>query len=247
MIETETDFSESNNLSIFELISENRGKDITKEINKFIKQGENINQSKDGISPLHLSIMLKDFKLTKFLLKNGADITIRNNSNQSSIELAKITRNTKIIDLVISKYNKKNQKDLFQEFLFEKSKNSEKRFALYAIKRRGQLNKIDEKSRLPLSYITKLSMLKFLLKCQSNIESKNSVIINIINSSNCTIEVLRMINFLFKKHFINKFTKNNFGRNSFLTAANKGQTNVVESLLKFEADVNVKTKMVELH
>ena len=77
MIEAETTFSERQSLSIVQLISNNKGKDITKQIKEAIKQGQDINQSEEEMTPLWLSIKLEDFKLTKFLIKNDADMMIK--------------------------------------------------------------------------------------------------------------------------------------------------------------------------
>ena len=225
MIKTEMDFNDRQNISIFQLISDNGKKDITKEISKLIKNGKDINKSKNGVTPLHISIKLGNYKLTKFLIENGADKNIRNNFNQSLIELTMIGRNSKIIDLIFSNnYDKNVAKGFYQELLFEKVDKSEKRLILHALKRRGQLNIIDKYNRIPIFCLKKSFILNFLLKCQINFESKNSIITKIIlslNHSDHSKELLTIIKLLLKKVFINKNSINNNGSTALIMASTK--------------------------
>ena len=99
-----------------------------------------------------MSIKLEDFKLTQFLIKNNADIYARNNSNQTIIEYTMFGRNSRIIDLVLSNKNKTVENTLYQNLLFEKTKQCHKRLALHALKRGALFNKVDENKMIPFVY-----------------------------------------------------------------------------------------------
>ena len=137
MFESETNFSEGQNLSIVQLISNNKGKNITKQIRQAIQQGKDINQSENEMTPLHLSIKLEDFKLTQFLIKNGADKYDQSNLNQTIIECVMLGRNSKIIDLIFSNKSKTIQNSLYQNLLFEKAKKCQKNSHLACIEKRS--------------------------------------------------------------------------------------------------------------
>ena len=134
-------FIRKKNYLIIKTISDRKKGNIISKISELLSTGEDINQNQNGITPLNLSIKFEDFKLTKFLLENGANEIAKDKDNQTPVDYAILGSNTKIMDLMFFNTEKNIQNSYYQNLLFEKSKNNKKRLSLYAIKRGAFLNK----------------------------------------------------------------------------------------------------------
>ena len=143
-----------NDLAIIQLLSDkNRNKvDLITKISQLIELGEDVNQSLNGTTPLHLSIKFGYTKLTEILLKKGADKNISNNFNEAPIDYAKHTSNCKIMDLMFINKEKNIQNSLYQEVLIEKITKEEKRLILHVIKRGAKINKRDKRKNSDLLF-----------------------------------------------------------------------------------------------
>lgn len=71
-----------------------------------IDNGANINaQRYNGWTPLMLAVGIKNIDMVKFLLDNNADITIKNNSNKTALDIAR-SRNYEEIVALFENYTK---------------------------------------------------------------------------------------------------------------------------------------------
>lgn len=53
-----------------------------------------------GVTPLHFSILLEKIKATRFLIRKGADVTLKNKYGTSSLDMAQHTGNRELIQLI---------------------------------------------------------------------------------------------------------------------------------------------------
>lgn len=90
------------NFRVVEILLENKNIDI------------NV-RSKDGYTALMISCNTKNFIITKALIENGADLYIKNNNDQTALQLACNQCFSEVLDLF---FNHQNKMDLLQEDKF---------------------------------------------------------------------------------------------------------------------------------
>lgn len=70
--------------------------------------------------PLHYAVMNRSFRMTEFLLDNGASLTAKNNDMKTALDIAKELKETKIVQLMMDKLKEQIHSELKATDFFNK-------------------------------------------------------------------------------------------------------------------------------
>ncbi len=89
---------------LFDAIESNNINDVKKALKKgFLSKPVNLNTfNSDGMAPIHLAIKKGAIEITEFLIKNGADVNLKNKYKRTPLMLAGINGHVKLMKLLIN-------------------------------------------------------------------------------------------------------------------------------------------------
>lgn len=69
-------------------------------IKKFIEYGVDVNESKNGVTPLMLAARFNNAEIAKLLIERGADISVKDQNGRTALQLAEAIKATQVIEVI---------------------------------------------------------------------------------------------------------------------------------------------------
>ena len=223
--------------TIISLIEENKAKVSIDLIKQLINKGDSINKRGSNLmTPLHYSCLYGNFELAKFLIRNRADVDLKDINQFKPIYYAVKSCNKKIVDLIVSSPNILKEDIRYTIVLFYASHFGNKKILVHSVYKGAKINMKDQFKSTILHQLCKnefMDSFKFLIKINSNIESYNSSGLTLLNYASA-IGSNEIAKYLLKNN-ANKQSKNMKG----LTPLNYANLFDNDELIKILSDVSI--------
>lgn len=69
-------------------------------VKKFVEYGVNVNESKNGMTPLMYAARYNNAEIAKFLIEKGADISAKDNNGYTALKLAEGGNATQVAEVI---------------------------------------------------------------------------------------------------------------------------------------------------
>ncbi|ESU20225.1 hypothetical protein FEDK69T_27370 [Flavobacterium enshiense DK69] len=69
-------------------------------VKKFIEYGVDVNETKNGMTPLMFAARFNNAEIAKFLIEKGADVSAKDLNGRTALQLAEATKATEVAEII---------------------------------------------------------------------------------------------------------------------------------------------------